>query len=84
MNPFTYLGNGTDPERNDTEAVLAVQGSVVGLFLQTPNGTDIPISNSTLPFRLQIPNKERRHISVSNAPMHRLYLLSFLHGSHCF
>lgn len=63
-NPFTYIGNGTDPDRNGTEEVLAVEGNVVGMFLKAPDGSVIPINNTEEFIRIEIPNSEERQINV--------------------
>ena len=71
-NPYTFYrsGNATDPleleeMRNSSEEVLPVQGSVVGMFLKTDDGSVIPVENTDELLRIEIPNKEERLINVN-------------------
>ena len=74
-NPYTFYrsDNATDPVeleemRNNSEEVLPVQGSVVGMFLKRDDGSVIPVKNTDELIRIEIPNKEERLINVrSNA-----------------
>ena len=70
-NPYTFYrsDNATDPMdleemRNSSEEVLPVQGSVVGMFLKTDDGSVIPVQNTDELIRIEIPNKVERKINV--------------------